>query len=113
MVVILSAPVAACTVDATDNLPDFSEPSGESTSPVPPLRGYNLDTPIQLLASNPVTFAILEENIPGFLEDSNYPLFKGMSLKNVAALSSGRITPKVLETIAEKLKSVPVSTASN
>jgi len=111
--VLLSLPCAACAESAPDELPDLSAPPGEATAPAAPLQGYNLDTPIQLLASNPVTSAILDENLPGLLEDSNYPFFKGMSLKMVASLSRGQITAPMLETIAEKLKSVPVTTASN
>ena len=108
-VVLLGLSVSACAASAPDDLLDFPVPPGQAAPPASPLLGYNLDTRIQLLASNPVTSAIVEASIPGLLEDSNYPLFKGMSLRTVASLSGGRITANALQTIAEKLKSVPVA----
>ncbi len=112
MVILFSLSAAACTASDPDNLLDFPVPPGELAALVSPLPGYNLDTRIQVLAANPATSAIVEGSIPGLLEDSNYPIFKRMSLKTVATLSGGQITPTALQTIARKLKSVPVA-ASN
>ena len=113
IVMLLGLSGTAFAADTSDDLPDFSKPVGEAVAPAPALRSYDLDTAIQLLASNPATCAILEENIPGLLENSSYPFFKGMSLNTVASFSRGQITDQMLETIAGKLKTVPVSIASN
>jgi hypothetical protein len=71
-----------------------------------------LDTPIQTLAANPVTAAIVEANIPGLLENNNYFFFKGMSLKTVASLSHGQISSETLQTTSSQLKSVLIATAA-
>ena len=99
--------------DASSDVPDFPSAPGASAMPAAVMLCYDLNTPIQTLALNPATAAIVDANIPGLLEDSNYSLFKGMSLKAVASLSNGQISAKMLQTTADALKLVPVSTASN
>jgi len=103
----------AIAADNSDDFPAFPLDSGASTAPALSDSHYGVDTPIQTLAANPTTAAIVEANIPGLLEDSNYPFFKGMSLKTVTSLSHGQISSDTLQTIAVQLKSVPISTASN
>src|SRR3954470_17750413 len=48
----------------------------QAASPV-----YDERTPIETLAADPAAAAILNKDLPGLLTDSQYPLFKGMSLK--------------------------------
>jgi hypothetical protein len=110
-VFLISLGHAAIAADADADIPAFPSPS--PAEPPAAATGYNLDTPIQTLATNPATAAVVDQNIPGLLEDENYSLFKRMSLKVVASLSGGRISTQTLQAIAVELKSVPISTASN
>ena len=104
---------AAFAANSASDIPDFpSAPEAPAVLAAPGL-GYDLNTSIQTLAANSATARIVEANIPGLLEDSNYPMFKGMSLKTVASLSDGRISPDTLQAIDGQLKSVPVSAVSN
>ena len=100
----------ACAADANSAANDFPLPPD---TPVPALSAPNLhydsDTTIERLAANPAAAAIVEKYIPGLLQDSSYPMFRGMSLKSVAALSRGEISAETIAAIAAELKSVPVS----
>jgi hypothetical protein len=111
-VLLIGLTSSAFAADASDDDRDFPAAPGALAMPEAPVLNYDLNTPIQTLALNPATAAIVNANIPGLLEDDNYSMFKSMSLKTVASLSNGRISGETLQTIAGQLKSVPISTAS-
>ena len=67
-----------------------------------------LDRPIEILAADPDCKAVIDKDIPGLLSDSHYPMFKTMSLRTVAAMSSGRISKATLSAIDQELDAVPL-----
>ncbi len=62
-----------------------------------------LDRPIETLAADPVAARVIDRNIPGLLQNQRYHMFKSMSLRTVAALSSGRISKDALAEINQEL----------
>ena len=111
-VLLISLTCTAMAADAADDFPAFPFDPGSATASGAAALCYTLDTPIQTLATDPAANAIVDANIPGLLEDGNYFLFKGMSLKTVASLSHGQISTDALQTIAGQLKFGPISVAS-
>jgi len=67
---------------------------------------FTLDTPIEQLAADKETASVLRKDIPGLLEDKHYPMFKSMSLRVIAALSNGDISPQTLAQTEADLRSV-------
>jgi hypothetical protein len=54
--------------------------------------GYTRDTPVEKIAADPAAAAVLNKDLPGLLTDAQYPLFKGMSLKQLQAASGGDLS---------------------
>jgi hypothetical protein len=67
---------------------------------------YTLDTPIQTIAARPEGAAVLNRDIPGLLTNSSYDVFKALSLKQVRALSGGRLTKETLAQTEMDLKAL-------
>ena len=63
---------------------DTASPAGASA--------YSRDTPIETLAADPAAAAVLNKDLPGLLTDSQYPMFKRMSLKAVQQASGGDLS---------------------
>ncbi len=55
-------------------------------------RNLDLNTPIQTLLAGRDGAAVLNHDIPGLLTNENYGMFKGMSLRQVGALSAASST---------------------
>ena len=67
-----------------------------------PNAGYNRDTPIETLAGDPAAAAVLNKDLPGLLTDSQYPMFKRMSLKAIQQASGGDLSAEdVSKTVAD------------
>ena len=75
-------------------------------APALPSSSYSQDTPIQTLAADHGAAAVIERNIPGLLTNAAYPTFKCLSLRTVAAMSSGRISRATLSQIDRELSAV-------
>jgi hypothetical protein len=58
--------------------------------------GYSLETPISAIAADPKAAAVVDKNIPGLLSNSNFDIFKSLNLKQVSALSGGKLTKDML-----------------
>jgi len=84
------APVAAATPPA----------------PAPAAGGYSLDTPIADLIAEPRAKAILDRDVPGMSDDPNLPKFQALSLRKLAPLSGGQMTPALLAKIAADLAAI-------
>jgi hypothetical protein len=105
---LLAASLAACAPTPPDDFPAFVDSANiKSTSAA--IQGYNLDTPIEVLAENPAAASVVDKNIPGLLEDPSYPIFKDMSLNLVASLSRGQISKQMLAQTATALAALPVT----
>jgi hypothetical protein len=58
-----------------------------------------LDTPVGRICDDPRGRAVLDRNLPGLRKNPNYFLFQGMSLRELASMSGGRITHAKLEKV--------------
>ena len=90
-----AAPVAAATPPA----------------PAPPAGGYSLDTPIADLIAEPRAKAILDRDVPGMSDDPNLPKFQSLSLRKLAPLSGGQMTPTLLAKVAADLAAIEGASA--
>jgi hypothetical protein len=69
----------------------------------PQSTGFTLDTPIEVIAADPGGAAVLNKDMPDLLANPNYSAFKGMSLKWLASMSHGRLSPQKLAQIETDL----------
>jgi hypothetical protein len=69
--------------------------------------GYSRDTPIETLAADPPAAAILNKDLPGLLTDSQYPIFKRMSLKAIQAASGGDLSAEDVSRTVADLQALP------
>jgi hypothetical protein len=65
-----------------------------------------LDTPIGQICDDPRGRAVLDRTLPGLRKNPNYFLFQGWSLRQLAGMSNGRITPDTLERVRLDLAAV-------
>lgn len=73
-----------------------------SPVPAPSAPVYDRDTPVEKIAADPAAAAILNKDLPGLLSDSQYSLFKSMSLKQLQAASGGDLSEQdVDKTVAD------------
>jgi hypothetical protein len=68
---------------------------------------YSEQTPIETLAADPAAAAVLNKDLPGLLTDSQYPLFKGMSLKAIQEASNGDLSKTDVEKTVADLQALP------
>jgi len=54
--------------------------------------------------ADPKAKAVLEKHIPGIATNPQMAMAKGMSMKMIAPMSGGKITPAILKAIEEELK---------
>lgn len=66
-----------------------------------------LDTPISQICDDPRGRAVLDRNLPGLRKNPNYFLFQGMSLRQLASMSGGRISKTKLEIVRADLAATP------
>jgi hypothetical protein len=96
--------------DSSPPSDDFPLPPDTPAASAPASSEFSIDTPIEVLASSPAAASVLEQQLPGLLEDPSYPLFKRMCLKTVASLSGGRISAADLQQIDAELKATQSGT---
>ncbi|MET0369956.1 MAG: carboxylesterase family protein, partial [Sphingobium sp.] len=71
------------------------------TMPPPPATGdMTVDMPLETLAANAQARAILEKHVPTITTNAMFPQYKGMSLKQLAGMSGGKITPELIDAVA-------------
>ena len=68
--------------------------------------GFSLDTPIGDLIADARAKAILDRDVPGLSEDENLPKFKALSLRKLAPLSGGQMTPALLARVSADLAAI-------
>ena len=81
-------------------------PVAAATPAAPVAGGYSLDTPIADLIAEPRAKAILDRDVPGMSDDPNLPKFQALSLRKLAPLSGGQMTPALLAKIAADLAAI-------
>ncbi|KZE10967.1 MULTISPECIES: hypothetical protein [Sphingomonas] len=72
-------------------------------APAPAAAKLTIDSSIETIAANPKGKAILDAQFPGMLAHESYPMFKGMSLKQVQPYAQGRITDEQVAKVAAEL----------
>lgn len=72
----------------------------------------DLDTPIGQICDDPRGRAALDRNLPNLRKNPNYFLFKGMSLRQVASMSGGKISSDQLENVQRDLAAISGGSAS-
>ena len=72
-------------------------------TPAPAAAKLTIDSSIEAIAANPKGKAILDAQFPGMLAHESYPMFKGMSLKQVQPYAQGRITDEQVAKVAAEL----------
>ena len=65
---------------------------------------FSVESKIGDLLANPGAKAVLDKHLPGFSTNPQMAMAKGMSLKMVAPMSGGKITPAILSAIDADLK---------
>lgn len=85
--VLLLSPALAQDVTT----PAAAPAAPEAAPPVTPVI-YTVDTPVEKIAADPAAAAVVRRDLPGLLEDSNYKIFKTMSLKQLQAASGGDLS---------------------
>ena len=94
-------------VDETVTAPaEPAAPVAPVAATTPPVGGYSLDTPIADLIAEPRAKAILDRDVPGMSDDPNLPKFQALSLRKLAPLSGGQMTPALLAKIAADLAAI-------
>jgi mannose/fructose-specific phosphotransferase system component IIA len=86
---------------------------GSGPAPAQTSTTLTLDTPVERIAADPGGAAVLNKDIPGLLSDPNYPIFKGMNLKMLASLSSGRLDGRTLAETQADLAALPKQASLN
>jgi hypothetical protein len=76
----------------------------QPAEPAPP--AFTIDTPLKQIAADSGAAAVLNTDVPGLLSDKSFSDIKGMSLKELAPLSSGQITQEMLEKTQNDLKAL-------
>jgi hypothetical protein len=66
----------------------------------------NLDTPIATIAADAKGKAVLDADLPGLTTHEHFDMFKGLSLRALAAYSPDKLTAEVLGKIAADLAAI-------
>ncbi len=87
--------------------PSAPSPGQDPYASAPAAKGpLSVNSSIAQIAASPDGRKVLNRNLPGLLGRPEYPLFKGMSLKKVAAMSNGQITQEQLDKTAADLAAI-------
>lgn len=65
-----------------------------------------LDTPVEAIVADSKGKAVLEANLPGVTTHEHYPMFKSMSLKQIAGMAPQQVTPEVLAQVEADLAAI-------
>ena len=68
-----------------------------------------IESSIEALINDPATKAVMDKHLPGLAEHSAYSQFKGMTLRQVAPFSEGKITNAIIAAIDADLKALPAA----
>jgi len=74
-------------------------------APAPP-GPLSLSSSIEAICATPAGKAVLDRDLPGLTARPEFPMFKGMTLKQLEPMSKGHITDAVLAKVQADLKAV-------
>jgi hypothetical protein len=95
--------LAACATHAP--APVASGPAAAQSASL----ALSLDTPVGQICDDPRGRAVLDRNLPDLRKNPNYFLFQGMSLRDLARMSGGKITHEKLERVRLDLAAATAS----
>ena len=98
------APLAAALVLGSLTAPAMADDHADKTEAKK--AALTIDTPIEKLAADPRSKAVLDKHLPGFDQHPAYDQFKAMSLKAIAPFSQGAITEEMLTKISTDLAAI-------
>lgn len=75
-------------------------------APASAQTAFDGDTPVEKIAANPDAAAVVNKDIPGLLSDSQYPLFKSMSLKQLQEASGGELSSDTVDKTVTDLQAL-------
>jgi hypothetical protein len=103
---LAAAPALAQTTPAPAPAPaPASTPTPAPAAPAAASR-LNLDTPIETIVADANGKKVLDADLPGLANNANYDMFKWMSLNQVAAMASDKLTPERLAKVAIDLAAI-------
>lgn len=84
-------------------------PTAVLAAPPPPPAAaahgkLGLDTPLSELMADPRTRKVMDRRLPGLKDNPHYAMIEGMSLREIAPMSEGKLTPEVLAKIDAELQ---------
>lgn len=82
-------------------------PASAQDQATPGAPAYDRNTPVEKIAADPAAAAILNRDLPGLLSDSQYSLFKSMSLKQLQAASGGDLSEQDVDKAIADLQALP------
>jgi hypothetical protein len=94
---LLLLPACAQTQDAATPASAPVPASASVPAPAASSQPYTEDTPVEKIAADPAAKAILNQDIPGMLDDIRYPMFKSMSLKQMSKASDGDLSQETVD----------------
>lgn len=71
-----------------------------------PGQSFTLDTPIETLIANRRAKAVLDRDLPGLSSDKNLAQIRQLTLRRLAPLSGGRLSPTLLEKVGRDLAAI-------
>jgi hypothetical protein len=85
------------------NGPPAPSPGQDPYASAPAKGPLSIESSVSQIAASPGGKGVLNRDLPGLLGRPEYPLFKAMSLKKVAAMSNGQISKAALDKTAADL----------
>jgi hypothetical protein len=84
----------------------------EFARPAPPAPAgpLTLNTSIEAICATPAGKAVLDRDLPGLTGRPEFPMFKGMTLKQIEPMSKGHITDAVLAKVERDLAALNART---
>jgi len=91
---------------------DVGAPAARYDAHTPSTVALTLDTRISRLNDDPRGRAVLDRDLPTLLQNPSYFLFEGMSLRQLASKSGGRISQAKLDQIQVDLAATSANPAN-
>jgi len=79
----------------------------------PPPGPLTVNTPIETICATPAGKAVLDRDLPGLTTRPEFPMFKGMTLKQIEPMSKGHITDAVLAQVQADLAALNKRSEAN
>ncbi len=99
--------VVIALVPAASRAQPVTQAAAPEQSAAPSQSNSTLDVPIEEIAASPGGCAILDKDFPGLRTHAMYRSFRALSLNQVAAMSSGKITSGMLVQAQADLSALP------